>query len=114
MNCTLRVAGGWVRNKLMGLEAKDIDIALDKCMGIDFANAVVEYQKKLGMETKKIGIIQSNPEQSKHLETATTYIFGQNIDFVNLRSESYASNSRIPEMKLGTPKEGLLVFLPRI
>lgn len=27
------------------------------------------------------------------------------IDFVNLRSETYADGSRIPEMQFGTPKE---------
>ena len=30
---TLRVAGGWVRDKLLGLESDDIDIALDDMMG---------------------------------------------------------------------------------
>ena len=30
---TLRVAGGWVRDKLMGLESPDIDVTLDDCLG---------------------------------------------------------------------------------
>lgn len=34
---TLRVAGGWVRDKLMGRESDDIDIALDTMLGKDFA-----------------------------------------------------------------------------
>jgi hypothetical protein len=38
----------------------------------------------------------SNPDQSKHLETATMLIDDIWIDFVNLRSEKYAENSRIP------------------
>ena len=29
----MRVAGGWVRDKLLGLESDDIDIALDDMMG---------------------------------------------------------------------------------
>ncbi|KAM7477807.1 hypothetical protein LguiA_026020 [Lonicera macranthoides] len=37
-----------------------------------------------------------NPEQSKHLETAKMHIDGIEIDFVNLRSEDYSENSRIP------------------
>ena len=31
---TLRVAGGWVRDKLLGLESNDIDVALDKWKGV--------------------------------------------------------------------------------
>lgn len=38
----------------------------------------------------------SNPDQSKHLETARMRLFDIWIDFVNLRSEEYAENSRIP------------------
>jgi tRNA nucleotidyltransferase (CCA-adding enzyme) len=30
---TLRVAGGWVRDKLLGLESQDMDIAIDKTSG---------------------------------------------------------------------------------
>ena len=41
-------------------------------------------------------MIKKNPEQSKHLETATIQIFGLWLDFVNLRGEEYAEDSRIP------------------
>ena len=34
---TLRVAGGWVRDKLLGKHSSDIDIALDTMMGEEFA-----------------------------------------------------------------------------
>ncbi len=43
-------------------------------------------------------MISQNPEQSKHLETATMKIFDIWIDFVNLRSETYSEHSRIPQM----------------
>jgi tRNA nucleotidyltransferase/poly(A) polymerase len=36
LKTTLRVAGGWVRDKLLGKESNDIDIALDDMMGKDF------------------------------------------------------------------------------
>eukprot|EP01107_Rhizomastix_libera_P000073 TRINITY_DN10119_c0_g1_i1.p1 TRINITY_DN10119_c0_g1~~TRINITY_DN10119_c0_g1_i1.p1 ORF type:complete len:433 (+),score=75.41 TRINITY_DN10119_c0_g1_i1:89-1387(+) len=52
-----------------------------------------------------IGVIMANPEQSKHLETATTKIFGYPIDFCNLRCETYADDSRIPQIRIGTPIE---------
>ena len=37
----------------------------------------------------------SNPEQSKHLETARMTVDGLELDLVNLRSETY-TDSRIP------------------
>lgn len=43
-------------------------------------------------------MIGSNPDQSKHLETARMRLFDVWIDFVNLRSEDYSENSRIPTM----------------
>lgn len=46
------------------------------------------------------GIIKSNPDKSKHLETVTFKIFGYDIDVANLRNEEYANNSRIPTMVL--------------
>lgn len=36
----LRCAGGWVRDKLLGRDSDDIDIALDNLMGKDFAEKV--------------------------------------------------------------------------
>ncbi len=36
----LRCAGGWVRDKLLGLESADIDVALDNLSGKDFADIV--------------------------------------------------------------------------
>eukprot|EP00818_Percolomonas_sp_WS_P001257 CAMPEP_0117442086 /NCGR_PEP_ID=MMETSP0759-20121206/3969_1 /TAXON_ID=63605 /ORGANISM="Percolomonas cosmopolitus, Strain WS" /LENGTH=519 /DNA_ID=CAMNT_0005233961 /DNA_START=514 /DNA_END=2073 /DNA_ORIENTATION=- len=100
-----RVAGGWCRDLLLGSDSLDIDIALDKVDGEQYSHAIVDYQKKMGMETRSIGVIVENPEQSKHLKTATTHIFGVALDFVNLRSEEYTSNSRIPTVRYGTPEE---------
>ena len=102
---TLRVAGGWVRDKLLGLESNDIDVALDTCVGAEFAAKVNDYLTRKGEEVSGVGVIQSNPEQSKHLETATMKVRDVWLDFVNLRSESYADESRIPTMSFGTPLE---------
>uniref|UniRef100_A0A0E0RED6 Poly A polymerase head domain-containing protein n=1 Tax=Oryza rufipogon TaxID=4529 RepID=A0A0E0RED6_ORYRU len=101
----LRVAGGWVRDKLLGKDSTDIDIALDNMTGQNFCEKVNEYSELLGEEQKGIGVIQCNPDQSKHLETARMLIFDIWIDFVNLRSEKYAENSRIPTVEIGTAKE---------
>ncbi|KAK9054098.1 hypothetical protein SSX86_025175 [Deinandra increscens subsp. villosa] len=101
----LRVAGGWVRDKLLGKECYDIDIALDNMLGREFCEKVNEYLVSTGEKTQGIGVIQSNPDQSKHLETARMRLFDVWIDFVNLRSEDYCENSRIPTMQFGTAEQ---------
>ncbi|KAJ3195784.1 CCA tRNA nucleotidyltransferase, mitochondrial [Irineochytrium annulatum] len=117
---TLRIAGGWVRDKvqeqkwtgcklrpmqLLGSESDDIDVALDNIMGFEFANAVNAWMKQQGLVTGGVARISRNPEQSKHLETAHLKVYNQPIDFVNLRTERYCEGSRIPVMEYGTPEE---------
>mmetsp|Transcript_23792 Transcript_23792/g.31106 ORF Transcript_23792/g.31106 Transcript_23792/m.31106 type:complete len:546 (-) Transcript_23792:441-2078(-) len=101
----VRVAGGWVRDKLLGMENDDIDVALDNLSGVAFASLVNKYLEEEGQETHKIGVIQANPDQSKHLETARVKILGGWVDCVNLRTETYQDNSRIPEIRFGTAEE---------
>ncbi|KAL3687604.1 hypothetical protein R1sor_013913 [Riccia sorocarpa] len=101
----LRVAGGWVRDKLIGRDSQDIDIAIDDMLGREFCEKVNVHLASLGEETHNVGVIMSNPDQSKHLETANMRVMGMSIDFVNLRAETYAENSRIPQMEFGTPEQ---------
>lgn len=109
----IRVAGGWVRDKLLGLTTHDVDIALDTCTGVEFAHIVKEYMTHFEQNENdpkkricgKIGVIAANPAQSKHLETATMKIHGIEVDFSNLRHETYADDSRIPTTVIGTPSE---------
>ncbi|ORM41239.1 putative CCA tRNA nucleotidyltransferase 2 [Babesia sp. Xinjiang] len=105
LNIELRVAGGWVRDKLLKVSSHDIDIALEHFTGVEFCNYLNAFTEKNYGFHKTVGVVKRRPEQSKHLETATLSILGLNIDFVNLRSEDYASDSRIPVMKIGTPFE---------
>ncbi|KAI0666245.1 hypothetical protein C8Q78DRAFT_1109269 [Trametes maxima] len=100
-----RIAGGWVRDKLLGSQCNDIDIALENMMGVPFAERFVDYcQAVKGLDVKSVAKIESNPDQSKHLETARTTVMDIELDFVNLRSEEYAENSRIPsQVAFGTP-----------
>ena len=57
----------------------------------------------------QVAVIASNPDQSKHLETARMTVAGLELDLVNLRSEKYADrSSRIPTMEFGTPEEDAL------
>ncbi|WZZ72419.1 LOW QUALITY PROTEIN: hypothetical protein YC2023_083789 [Brassica napus] len=105
LDTQLRVAGGWVRDKLLGRESDDIDIAIDNMYGSEFLDKLKEYLASRGEQVQGDTVIERNPDQSKHLETAKMRIYNQWIDFVNLRSEEYTENSRIPTMKFGTPKE---------
>lgn len=105
LNITFRVAGGWVRDKLLGYESNDIDIALDTVMGKDFVKILHNHLIELNIESHGFGVIKKNAEQSKHLETATIQIYGLWIDFVNLRGEEYTNNSRIPTQIIGTPEQ---------
>lgn len=111
----LRITGGWVRDKLLGKESHDIDIAINKLSGERFATQLNEfiatsakYSKVL--PTSSIHKIDKNPEKSKHLETTTTKLFDESIDFVNLRNEEYTNvNSRIPTIvEFGTAKQDAL------
>lgn len=94
---------------MLGLDCHDLDIAIDKMMGEKFAEKLIDYLKTKNIPASSCGVIHSNPDRSKHLETATLAIFGQFIDFVNLRAETYASDSRIPDsVAFGTPLEDAL------
>ncbi|GMM30151.1 tRNA adenylyltransferase [Martiniozyma asiatica (nom. inval.)] len=104
---TLRVTGGWVRDKLLNQPTKDIDIGIDHLSGETFVMGLKEFldEKENEAHISKIHKIKKNPDKSKHLETCTTHLFGLDIDFVNLRSETYTSDSRIPKISAGTPLE---------
>jgi tRNA nucleotidyltransferase (CCA-adding enzyme) len=102
LKTTFRVSGGWVRDKMLLKESHDIDFALDDMYGAEFASLLSKHLYKLNSD-KKFGVIKANSEKSKHLETATLKVHGTFIDLVNLRSEEYASDSRVPTIEIGTP-----------
>ncbi|CCF48968.1 hypothetical protein NDA11_003824 [Ustilago hordei] len=119
--CEARIAGGWVRDKLLSRDSDDLDITLSTLTGNAFALHLKHYLstpsfaasplaqspffQDEGSEMGRIGKIAANPEQSKNLETATARLLGLSLDFVNLRKETYDLGSRIPTMTFGTPKE---------
>lgn len=103
----LRITGGWVRDKLLGNESHDIDIAVNHLTGEEFVNGLHYYlrQHEPELSMNHVHTIKMNPEKSKHLETCTTKLFGVDIDFVNLRSEEYTHDSRVPSIEFGTPEQ---------
>jgi tRNA nucleotidyltransferase (CCA-adding enzyme) len=119
----LRFTGGWVRDKLLGVDSHDIDVGISNMTGYQFGMALKDYlDVPEHLENYKKGLpngemhdaivslhkIEANPEKSKHLETVTTKIFGLDIDLVNLRKETYTDDSRNPQMEFGTAVEDAL------
>jgi len=97
---TPRLAGGFVRDRIMNIPCHDMDVALDRISGFEFATGL---SKKLEGHPS-VHKIMANPEKSKHLETAVLTIGCYSIDFVHLRSETYAQ-TRIPTIRRGTAEE---------
>eukprot|EP01128_Nolandella_sp_AFSM9_P002061 TRINITY_DN12454_c0_g1_i1.p1 TRINITY_DN12454_c0_g1~~TRINITY_DN12454_c0_g1_i1.p1 ORF type:complete len:508 (+),score=109.36 TRINITY_DN12454_c0_g1_i1:179-1525(+) len=95
----MRVAGGWVRDKVMGLESHDIDIVIP-LMGMQFAETINKYLQDTGEEWHTIGHIKANPELNKLLDVATVKIRGLWVDLVNLRSDSTGN-----PLTTATPRE---------
>lgn len=118
----IRFAGGWVRDKLLGQQSDDIDAALSTLSGKDFGQVFLEFYHEHGAkyrteaarlgidngELNKIVLVEEDAEKSKHLAVAKMKLFGLEIDLVNLRTEVYASDSRTPEIKMGTAEEDAL------
>ncbi|KAK0645590.1 hypothetical protein B0T16DRAFT_411525 [Cercophora newfieldiana] len=113
----LRWAGGWVRDKLLGIESNDIDTAINCMTGEAFALRLKEFcETPANCERHSVGKddvgslhkIARNPDKSKHLETTTTRLFDLDVDFVNLRRETYTEDSRNPQMEFGTAEEDAL------
>lgn len=106
LKTTIRVNGGWVRDKMLMKGSKDIDFALDDMYGSEFAEMLSAHLYP--GEKNKFGVIKANSEKAKHLETATLKVHGTFIDLVNLRSEEYTEETRHPIIKPGTPLEDAL------
>ncbi|KZZ95510.1 Poly A polymerase, head domain protein [Moelleriella libera RCEF 2490] len=115
------VAGGWVRDRLLGIPSSDLDLALSKVTGREFGKvlqsftAVPENEARYREKAAELGIpdvkftrfhiMEKNVDKAKHLETAGGRLFGLDVDLVNLRKEVYDGHSRTPEMDFGTPEE---------
>ena len=122
----LRFAGGWVRDKLLGLSSTDIDVAIDTMTGSNFGTLMKEYLEQPEAHSRwlkeylaqqeadskcilgALAKIEPYPEKSKHLETVTTKILDFQVDLVNLRKETYVEDSRNPTMEFGSPKDDAL------
>ncbi|KAH0790195.1 polyA polymerase family protein [Histomonas meleagridis] len=96
----VRAVGGWVRDKILGMESDDLDVSVENASGPQFALKMQELTKAK---------VQTNPSQSEHLESAKICLFGDFwIDVCQLRCDEYSEDSRIPNIRIGTPAEDSL------
>ena len=85
--------GGYVRDKLLGKESKDIDIVVIG-KGVKIAKEIVKRLKN----AKSLAIY-------KNFGTAMLYYDNKQIEIVGARKESYLRNSRKPIVEEGTLKD---------
>ena len=101
-NSIFRVAGGWVRDKILNIHNEDIDITIDNISGQEYISLLSQANSD---SSKLYKIIRNTNEKSSKLQTATINLYGKDIDIVNLRKEIYTQNSRVPIISPGTPEE---------
>ncbi len=97
---TARVAGGWVRDRLLNVQSKDIDITVDM-KGDEFAQWLYQIaQNRYGPSQKVVTFpktTEERPEQIKNLSVAFLRMFGQDVEILPLRgNEVYEEGSRNP------------------
>jgi tRNA nucleotidyltransferase/poly(A) polymerase len=111
----LRVAGGWVRDKILRKENDDIDFTVANIAGMgmsgkSFSDTLCAHIKERGADSgwdcndKTLA-----SQQTQGLETATLIISVPSepkksfeLDFVGFRSEVYSEDSRVPIVSPGT------------
>lgn len=74
LNTTVRVAGGWVRDRLLRMSNQkfDVDIALENMSGVQFRSHLQSWLKSPQGQLPypfRLSVIPQNADKSKHLET---------------------------------------------
>jgi len=74
LNTTVRVAGGWVRDRLLRTNNQkfDVDFALENMSGVEFRNHLQTWLRSPQNNLPhpfRLSVIPQNVEKSKHLET---------------------------------------------
>jgi tRNA nucleotidyltransferase/poly(A) polymerase len=94
-NTTVRVAGGWVRDSLLGItDSKDIDFVVNKSPR-DLIQALKSQEHVSG-----VGTVHTNPEKGKNIEVETCHVMGRAIDVVMLREGDPAADAELRDFTI--------------
>ena len=88
----MRVAGGWVRDKLLNIGSDDIDIAISHMSGPQFIGLIEQYARAnniegIGTADYSVALDKGAEETNPQLQVGGMSIFGQKVEFVPLRQE---------------------------
>eukprot|EP01094_Clydonella_sp_ATCC50884_P021609 TRINITY_DN4793_c0_g1_i2.p1 TRINITY_DN4793_c0_g1~~TRINITY_DN4793_c0_g1_i2.p1 ORF type:complete len:503 (+),score=61.86 TRINITY_DN4793_c0_g1_i2:278-1786(+) len=124
ITCTIRVAGGWVRDKLLSKESDDIDLVVDHTFSaasyaqrlqqvLELYPAPAHLRSRLCslpahaeksehdvarlFSISKINVMEARPEQGKHVETATFRLLGYSLDVCSLRSDKDCEDAALQD-----------------
>ncbi len=81
-NVVLRVAGGWVRDKLL---SHDIDVVVEGMASEEFVELLCELVVRQGGARPKVAVMEADPEHGKHLAACNAVVEGESVDFVSMR-----------------------------
>ena len=85
----VRIVGGWVRDKILGLSNDDIDITVSGISCVDFGKIISEQ------ENTKYVVLEANHEQCKHVDTARVCLFKNFwLDICNLRPDHFSKDGK--------------------
>ncbi|MCD6435559.1 MAG: CCA tRNA nucleotidyltransferase [Clostridiales bacterium] len=113
LNVQMRVVGGWVRDKLLGKESDDIDIAVDMSgtkIAEIVAKAAVRHNITHDPKFYEVSLVKNKNDENAgpdELKVGAVYLFGLKIEFVPMRTEHYPDKfSRTPKITFTKdPKE---------
>ncbi len=89
------IVGGYVRDRLLGRAHPDIDVVVEEGLGFGLARRFAELAGA------------HEPAVFERFGTAQVTLPGHLVEFVSARSESYASDSRKPDVRPATLEEDL-------
>jgi tRNA nucleotidyltransferase (CCA-adding enzyme) len=79
------VAGGWVRDKLMGRQSHDIDVVVQGMRATDFLALVNAHLVASGEQAKLFTTVEADPARGKHLAAHMITIYDVSVDVLDLR-----------------------------
>uniref|UniRef100_A0A7S1JB15 Poly A polymerase head domain-containing protein n=1 Tax=Eutreptiella gymnastica TaxID=73025 RepID=A0A7S1JB15_9EUGL len=113
LNAELRVAGGWVRDKMLQRPPNDIDITVEGpkpnwvpgrrkldapyLTGMDFYNFIIDAQRAAGEQTEGYGYLPVSEAESRFLPLAVGKLYGFEIALTHLCKGGSSSAKATPE-----------------